>query len=141
MQTLFVAGGQILATDAIRAAYHEGRGSIPMRGTVSIEGDIKANEEGGGNGNGGTTTVKAGKAGKGKTHRKRGEGKPAVVITELPYQTNKVCKMQATATSMAAHTQSSLQMACLSAVNAALHLFRLDPWHPSGIGMHLNFLI
>ena len=85
------AGGQILATDAIRAAYHEGRGSIPMRGKVLIEGDPKAHENGGGNSSSGTTGVKAFKGAKGKTQRKRGESKPAVVITELPYQTNKVC--------------------------------------------------
>ena len=93
MQTAFVclAGGQILATDAIRAAYHDGRGSIPMRGKVIIEGDTQSN----GNGSAGTTVVKAGKASRGKTQRKRsGEGKPAVVITELPYQTNKVCNYE-----------------------------------------------
>lgn len=88
------AGGQILATDAIRAAYHDGRGSIPMRGKAVIEGDTAGNGNGsdsGSNGNG-TTSIKAGKGSKGKTQRKRsGEGKPAVVITELPYQTNKVC--------------------------------------------------
>lgn len=77
-------GGQILATDAIREAYHEGRGSIPIRGRAIIEGDMADN----GNGSNGG---KVGKSGKGKTQRKRsGEGKPAVVITELPYQTNKV---------------------------------------------------
>ena len=81
-----------MATDAIRTAYHEGRGSIPMRGKVIIEGDPKA--DGNGNGGDGTAVVKAGKAGRGKTQRKRsGEGKPAVVITELPYQINKVCNL------------------------------------------------
>ena len=89
------AGGQILATDAIRAAYHDGKGSIPMRGKAVIEGDTAGNGNGsdsGSNGNG-TTSIKAGKGSKGKTQRKRsGEGKPAVVITELPYQTNKVCR-------------------------------------------------
>lgn len=79
-----------------------------MRGKVIIEGDTKAN----GNGNG-TTTVKAGKAGRGKTQRKRsGEGKPAVVITELPYQTNKVCKLNHTSisamTALSAHALTSL---------------------------------
>lgn len=87
---MFLAGGQILATDAIRAAYHDGRGSIPIRGKVTIEGDTAGN--GNGSGSDGTTSVKAGKTARGKTQRKRsGEGKPAVVITELPYQTNKVC--------------------------------------------------
>lgn len=63
-----------------------------MRGKVIIEGDTKGN--GNGSGSDGTTSVKAGKAARGKTQRKRsGEGKPAVVITELPYQTNKVCKV------------------------------------------------
>ena len=87
------AGGQILATDAICAAYHDGRGSIPMRGKVVIEGDTAGNGNGGDSGStgNGTTSTKAGKGSKGKTQRKRGgEGKPAVVITELPYQTNKV---------------------------------------------------
>ena len=82
-----------MATDAIRTAYHEGRGSIPMRGKVIIEGDPKADGNGNGNGDG-TAVVKAGKAGTGKTQMKRsGEGKPAVVITELPYQINKVCNL------------------------------------------------
>ncbi|KAL3143174.1 hypothetical protein ABBQ38_002033 [Trebouxia sp. C0009 RCD-2024] len=84
----FPTGGQILATDAIRTAYHDGRGSIPMRGKVIIEGDAKGDSNG--NGSEGTAVAKAGKAGRGKTQRKRsGEGKPAVVITELPYQINK----------------------------------------------------
>lgn len=102
-----LAGGQILATDAIRAAYHDGRGSIPMRGKVIIEGDTKA--DGNGNGSDGTTVVKAGKAGRGKTQRKRsGEGKPAVVITELPYQINKVCKPDIhTGTSVVTPTSTS----------------------------------
>ena len=64
-----------------------------MRGKVMIEGDTTGN--GNGSGSDGTTVVKAGKAGRGKTQRKRsGEGKPAVVITELPYQTNKVRKLK-----------------------------------------------
>lgn len=61
-----------------------------MRGKVIIEGDTADNGSGS-NGNA-STSNRAGKGSKGKTQRKRsGEGKPAVVITELPYQTNKVC--------------------------------------------------
>lgn len=109
-------GGQILATDAIRAAYHDGRGSIPMRGKVIIEGDT-ADSGSGSNGNG-STSNRAGKGSKGKTQRKRsGEGKPAVVITELPYQTNKVCtnlecllRLQRRAGSLSGSYQQSEQL-------------------------------
>lgn len=75
------AGGEILATDAIRSAYHEGRGSIPVRGRVSVEGEPSSN---------GRPATPAGKAAKGKSPKRRVESKPAVVITELPYLTNKV---------------------------------------------------
>ncbi len=62
-----------------------------MRGKAIIEGDAAGNGNGSGSSGNGTSSIKAGKGGKGKTQRKRsGEGKPAVVITELPYQTNKV---------------------------------------------------
>lgn len=96
----FPTGGQILATDAIRAAYHDGRGSIPMRGKAVIEGDTAGNGNGSdsGSNSNGTTSIKAGKGSKGKTQRKRsGEGKPAVVITELPYQTNKAAFVEGVA--------------------------------------------
>lgn len=51
----------------ISSSYHDGRGSITMRGTVTIEEPS---------------------TGKGKS---KGAGSsPLIVITELPYQTNKV---------------------------------------------------
>lgn len=82
-----MTGGEILATDAIRSAYHEGRGSLPVRGKVFVEGEPTEAD--------GTATgahangSPAGKTGKGKGQKRR-DTKPAVVITELPYQTNKV---------------------------------------------------
>ena len=57
----FPTGGQILGRDGIRETYLGGRGSITMRGVAAIE------------------TIEA-------------PGRPdrdAVIITELPYQTNK----------------------------------------------------
>lgn len=76
-----------MATDAIRSAYHEGRGSLPVRGKVAIEGDaVEGSSTANGIPQNGTP---AGKAGKGKAQKRR-DTKPAIVITELPYQTNKV---------------------------------------------------
>jgi DNA gyrase subunit A len=57
----FPTGGQILGTSSIKEAYTTGRGSITMRGVAKIE------------------TI---------SHRGRPD-REAVVITELPYQTNK----------------------------------------------------
>lgn len=57
----FPTGGQILGTKGIKDAYIEGRGSITMRGVASIE-----------------------------TIEQRGRpDKEAIIVTELPYQTNK----------------------------------------------------
>ncbi|MBW4649884.1 MAG: DNA topoisomerase (ATP-hydrolyzing) subunit A [Kastovskya adunca ATA6-11-RM4] len=57
----FPTGGQILGTSGIRDAYTTGRGSITMRGVAEIE-----------------------------TLQQRGRpDKEAIIITELPYQTNK----------------------------------------------------
>lgn len=64
------AGGEILATNNIQAAYHEGRGSITMRGKVAIEAEAAPGRS----------------RGKGT----RSKGGDLIVITELPYQTNKV---------------------------------------------------
>ncbi len=58
----FPTGGEIVDTDGIREAYLTGKGSIPVRGITHIE-EIQA--------------------GRGR-HRR-----PAIVITELPYQVNK----------------------------------------------------
>jgi DNA gyrase subunit A len=57
----FPTGGQILGTSGIKEAYTTGRGSVTMRGVASIE------------------TVSA----KGRPD------KDAIIVTELPYQTNK----------------------------------------------------
>ena len=57
----FPTGGQIIGRAAIKEAYTTGRGSITMRGVAEIE-----------------------------TLRQRGRGdKEAIIITQLPYQTNK----------------------------------------------------
>ena len=66
---LMAAGGEILATTSVQAAYHEGRGSITVRGKVAVETDSGAGRRGS------------------KGRRKGGD---LIVITELPYQTNKV---------------------------------------------------
>ncbi|GAB4364520.1 MAG: DNA gyrase subunit A [Elainellaceae cyanobacterium] len=58
----FPTGGQIIDTAGIRDAYTTGRGSIPVRGVISVE-EIQP--------------------GRGR-HRR-----PAIVVTELPYQVNK----------------------------------------------------
>ena len=62
----FPTGGQILGTTAIREAYTTGRGSITMRGVAKIE------------------TVE---------HRGRPD-REAIIITELPYQTNKAALIE-----------------------------------------------
>ena len=62
----FPTGGQILGRRGIREAYTTGRGSVTMRGVASIE------------------TVE----GKGRPDR------DAVIITELPYQTNKAALIE-----------------------------------------------
>ena len=63
------AGGEILATNSVQAAYHEGRGSITVRGKVAVETDSGSGRRG---------------------SRGRRKGGDLIVITELPYQTNKV---------------------------------------------------
>lgn len=62
----FPTGGQILGVGSIREAYTTGRGSITMRGVAAIE------------------TIE---------HRGRPD-KDAIVITELPYQTNKASMIE-----------------------------------------------
>ncbi|MBD2104658.1 DNA gyrase subunit A [Leptolyngbya sp. FACHB-261] len=62
----FPTGGLILGTDGIREAYTTGRGSITMRGVASIE-----------------------------TLEQRGRpDREAIIITELPYQTNKAALIE-----------------------------------------------
>lgn len=70
------AGGEIILTDAVRQAYEEGRGGVLVRAKMHVE-----------DGSGG------GEGGRRRARRAAGGGSPAkplVVITELPYQTNKV---------------------------------------------------
>jgi len=62
----FPTGGQILGRRGIREMYETGRGSVTMRGVASIE------------------TIEA----KGRPDR------DAVIITELPYQTNKAALIE-----------------------------------------------
>ncbi|MGB3491725.1 MAG: DNA gyrase subunit A [Elainellaceae cyanobacterium] len=62
----FPTGGQILGTSGIREAYLTGRGSVTMRGVASIE------------------TIQ---------QRSRPE-REAIIITELPYQTNKAALIE-----------------------------------------------
>ncbi len=62
----FPTGGQILGTTGIREAYTTGRGSITMRGVAAIE------------------TIE---------HRGRPD-RDAIIITELPYQTNKAALIE-----------------------------------------------
>ena len=67
-------GGLIMETETIGLAYHDGRGSISVRGRAHVEEDDASGSRGS------------------KTTRKSGSsGKPQIVITELPYQSNKVC--------------------------------------------------
>ncbi|NJP10379.1 MAG: DNA gyrase subunit A [Leptolyngbyaceae cyanobacterium RU_5_1] len=62
----FPTGGQILGTSAIREAYRTGRGSIIMRGVANIE-----------------------------TIEQRGRpDRDAIIVTELPYQTNKAALIE-----------------------------------------------
>jgi DNA gyrase subunit A len=62
----FPTGGQILGTAAIKEAYTTGRGSITMRGVAEIE------------------TIE---------HRGRPD-REAIIVTELPYQTNKAALIE-----------------------------------------------
>lgn len=71
-------GGEIILTDAVRQAYEEGKGGILMRAKIHIEDGS------------GSTTAAGGAKRKPKRSGSSGSGKPLVVITELPYQTNKV---------------------------------------------------
>jgi DNA gyrase subunit A len=62
----FPTGGQILGKSGIRDAYTSGRGSITMRGVASIE------------------TIE----------RRNAPSKEAIIVTELPYQTNKAALIE-----------------------------------------------
>ncbi|OAB57225.1 DNA gyrase subunit A [Phormidium willei BDU 130791] len=62
----FPTGGQILGTSSIRDAYTSGRGSITMRGVANIE----------------------------TLERRGAPDREAVIVTELPYQTNKAALIE-----------------------------------------------
>ncbi|WP_159787973.1 DNA topoisomerase (ATP-hydrolyzing) subunit A [Sodalinema gerasimenkoae] len=62
----FPTGGQILGTSTIRDAYTSGRGSITMRGVANIE----------------------------TLERRGAPDREAVIVTELPYQTNKAALIE-----------------------------------------------
>ncbi len=62
-----------METENIGLAYHDGRGSISVRGRAHIEED-------GASGSRGAKTVR----------RPGSSGKAQIIITELPYQSNKV---------------------------------------------------
>ncbi|PRW61571.1 DNA gyrase subunit A [Chlorella sorokiniana] len=87
----FPTGGEILLSDGVRAAYEEGKGGIQVRAKMHIED--------------GSTT--AGKRGKGKKSSGRAD-KPLVVITELPYQTNKASLVEQIARLVDAGTLSGV---------------------------------
>ncbi|BDA50481.1 DNA gyrase subunit A [Coccomyxa sp. Obi] len=75
----FPTGGEILASGGIREAYEHGKGSIIVRGLAFIEGvDADA-----------STSAAAAAPKRGKKGAREKVLKPSIVITELPYQTNK----------------------------------------------------
>ncbi len=84
------AGAQIRQSAGISTAYHEGRGSVIMRGTVAIEED----------------DASRGRKGRGS----RSSGGPAIVITELPYQTNKATLPAASLSSWAGGARPALRV-------------------------------
>ncbi len=68
-----------MLSDGVRTAYQEGKGSITVRGTAHIEDEMRA------------PPAKSGGKRKGSAAKSRtGAQKPLVIITELPYQVNKV---------------------------------------------------
>lgn len=69
-----LAGGRIIDTGTLRAIYEEGRGSITVRGRAFVE------EEGS-------------SAKKGSKKPAATSGKASIVITDMPYQTNKVRRL------------------------------------------------
>lgn len=78
----YFSGGEILASGAIREAYKHGKGSIAVRGCAFIEGSEAVASS--------PTPAAAPAAKRGaKKAAKERVTKPSIVITELPYQTNK----------------------------------------------------
>lgn len=73
-------------SESVREAYTKGRGGVLMRAKMHIEDpNNPATLAGGGNG----SSAAAGGKRRGARRSSGGSSKPAVVITELPYQTNK----------------------------------------------------
>jgi DNA gyrase subunit A len=71
----FPTGGEIVVCDGVRDAYVEGRGGITVRAKMHIEDGAAA----------------SGRAG---AKRPAAAAKPLIVITELPYQTNKAALVE-----------------------------------------------
>ena len=69
-------------SEGVREAFRTGRGGIVVRAKMHIEDPNNPAALAAGNGNGAS--------GKKRAKRSGGSSKPAVVVTELPYQTNKV---------------------------------------------------
>ncbi len=61
-----------MITEGIREAYETGRGSVAVRAKISIEDSADSNKA------------------RGPSKKRAVTGKPLIVVTELPYQTNKV---------------------------------------------------
>lgn len=73
----FPTGGEIVAAESVKQVFETGRGPITLRGRAYIEENGQERRTG---------AKKGGKASKGSAG---GSSKPVIVITELPYQTNK----------------------------------------------------
>lgn len=76
-------GGEILATGGIREAYEHGRGAVTVRGRAFVEGAETDAASAGSSGRAAGGRQASVRGGKEKAL------KPSVVITEMPYQTNK----------------------------------------------------
>ena len=72
-RTCCCPGGVIVAMTGIAEAYQTGRGPITLRGRAAIEGDEASPADGGAR----------------RAPKRTGSSKPIIVITELPFQTNK----------------------------------------------------
>lgn len=120
-------GAQIRQSAGISTAYHEGRGSVIMRGTVAIEED----------------DASRGRKGRGS----RSSGGPAIVITELPYQTNKATLPAASLSSwrgtacspgpLTVHCRGQVACGCICA-SFALTLLPVLMWQEAGRGQHVT---
>jgi hypothetical protein len=90
------AGGELIVGPGLKEAYETGNGSFTLNATMSIEGG------GNGSGNGGAARAAKGRRGRGRGGAAAvagededavgggGDGRQLIVVTEMPYQTNKV---------------------------------------------------